>query len=143
MSRCRRVLAHPWLFFIALRAAHRAQRIRQDALPEVIEHLLRTPGLPRDLEPALAACLTRLATRLLAPLGYLGTCMVRASLFATLVGDQDEVVLHIGFFPEEGRDRIAGHAWVSIGRRVIFDAPQDSVVGGLAMSEAICIPIER
>lgn len=122
---CGRSLRDVTVLIAAVRLGWVAQGIFKGLLvPDVMERMARIRWLPRNVEPMQARCASLRASRRLSRWrGFDDTCLVRALVLGTLVGDQPDVALHFGFRPgERGVSDLNGHAWITIGGLNISEA---------------------
>jgi hypothetical protein len=93
-------------------------------------------GLARYSEEQLGLAAVRATRRWSRWFGGIDTCLVRSLVFAALLAERGEVVLHIGFQPGVNGADLDGHAWVTLdGVPVGVDSrfDQTTVTGTLEM----------
>jgi hypothetical protein len=101
------------LFLRALPLARRAQAVKVEPLPKVVERV-GAPGRGNSVEEAMRAA-QRACGRWGRWFGGLDTCLTRSLVAGALLAGDHEVVLHVGFRPTaEGAGAVDGHAWLVV-----------------------------
>ena len=112
-------------------------------MPAVLERLCRTAYLPRSVNEIDADRAIYRAAHRLAKGGLGNTCLTRSLGLAALLADQEGVYLHLGFRPsEEPEVALKGHAWVSVGNRIVPDESATRV-DGEPCAEVAKLPARR
>ncbi len=106
-------LAEVVLFVRALPLARRAQAVKVEPLPKVVERIgARGRGIAVD---AAMRAAQRACNRWARWFGGLDTCLTRSLVAGALLAGSHEVVMHIGFRPPVSDVRpVDGHAWLVV-----------------------------
>ena len=113
------------LFAEALRLTHRAQRVRDEPLEEVVR-LVAGGGLVAhtNLPHRAALAANRAGARGARWFGWLNTCLTKSLTAGGLLAARRQVVLHVGFRPGSETSMVDGHAWLGVdGDEVQLSAP--------------------
>ncbi len=110
------------LFLHALRLSVKAQRIRRQAIGDVVARLVGTRLLPHRVSPGEANRAARRAClRVGRWAGGLNSCLTRSLVAGALLADRDDVALHVGFRQAKPAPPHEGHAWVTLAGRNVTD----------------------
>lgn len=108
-----------WLIPAALRASRLA---RTTPLTQALGVLLSRPPSWSGLDQDTAACAVGRAVHAARFLGGLDTCLTRALLLASLLREQADTSVHIGFRTDKSQlGTVNGHAWVTVNGRNVSD----------------------
>lgn len=112
------LMLHAGRLVLAAQALPRGQ-----TLPQTLHSMSRLRGLPSSVDEGEAHRSVERAASRLRRFGLTDTCLVRSLALAALLSDGDDVQLHLGFRPTASSEALlSGHAWVSLGGRVLPDA---------------------
>jgi len=106
------------MFLAALPLAIKAQRVRREPLPIVVEKLVSFRAVPdfKAPEPIVRAA-ARSCAKVRVWFGGLDTCLTRSLVAGRLLSGCGVVILHVGFRPGESYGTADGHAWLTLDER--------------------------
>ncbi len=123
----------------------RDARIRP--IQTLAQGLLALPLLPSRIPVKVARQAAYRACRLVSRLypAFQNTCITRSLVFATLISDREQVVIHIGF--RSGNDRghrtAEGHAWVTLDGNSVGESDPELTLKGASFVRCVELPMER
>ena len=134
------MLLHFPSFIMTVVIAMMAQKARHSPIPYVSKSLRQLKLRPQNMPVQRAYCFTKYACKIVQRMGLLGSCVIESIVLSTLICDQRNVSIHIGFRSiEKGHTKpVDGHAWVSYQGQNISDPPVSSKQD---FTESTCIKI--
>jgi hypothetical protein len=125
------------LFVAALPLARRAQAVRSRPLARVVASMARARGRTGDPRRAALAA-ARACGRYGRWFGGLNTCLTRSLVAGALLCGRHQVNLHVGFRSGSDDLPLDGHAWLTVGGRMLDLARPDEAA--LPYTEVMVIP---